>query len=169
MRYRWPRLLCCDRHLLATRYSLATRSRKLRRVKRALLLIGLFAAAADAATFVVPTDKALVQEAKAIVVASAGASHARWAPRGWIETATSMRVEEAIKGPLRAGDTFDVVELGGVVDGVGYAVPGSPAYAEGDRLLLFADMNTRGDWVAKSMALGAFAFAADRRGRELLL
>jgi Dual-action HEIGH metallo-peptidase len=138
-------------------------------VKRALLLIGFFAAAADAATFVVPTDKALVHEAKAIVVASAGASHARWAPGGWIETATSMRVEEAIKGPLRAGDTFDVVELGGVVDGVGYAVPGSPAYAEGDRLLLFADMNTRGDWVAKSMALGAFAFAADRRGRELLL
>jgi hypothetical protein len=138
-------------------------------VKRALLLLAFLAATADAATFVVPTDKALVRESAAIVLATAGASHARWAPGGWIETVTSMHVDEAIKGSLRAGDAFEIVELGGVVDGVGYAVAGSPAYADGDRLLLFADVNNRGSWVAKSMALGAFAFAADRRGRELLL
>jgi len=61
------------------------------------------ATSAHAATFLVPSDRALVTASKAIVVATAGESHGRWAAGGWIETVTELRVEEAIKGTIRAG------------------------------------------------------------------
>lgn len=138
-------------------------------MKRALVLIVLVAASAHAATFVVPDDKALIESSKAIVVATAGPSHSRWSDGGWIETVTTMRVDEAVKGPFRAGESFAIVELGGIVDGIGYLVPGSPRYSEGERVVVFAETNSRGSWVTKAMAVGAFAFASDRRGRELLL
>ena len=136
---------------------------------RRLLVLVLFAASVNAATFIVPDDRTLVDSSTAIVIATAGKSHGQWAAGGWIETVTAMRVDEAIKGPLHRGEAFEVAELGGVAGDAGYAVPGSPQYREGERLLLFLEENDRGAWAAKSMAIGAFAFAGDERGRELLV
>jgi hypothetical protein len=136
---------------------------------RSLIVALLIASTARAATFIVPSDRALVTASKAIVVATAGTSHGRWAPGGWIETVTELRVEEAIKGPIAAGETIHVTELGGIVDDVGYAVAGSPRYAEGQRVLLFLETNDRGEWVAKNMAVGKFDRAEDVRGRRLLV
>jgi hypothetical protein len=124
---------------------------------------------ARAATFLVPSDRTLAAASKAIVVATAGQSHARWAPGGWIETVTELHVDEAIKGAIDTGATIHVTELGGVVGEIGYAVAGSPAYAQGERVLLFLDTNDRGEWVTKNMAVGKFAHAEDIRGRRLLL
>jgi hypothetical protein len=136
---------------------------------RLLLPLILFASAAHAATFIVPSDRALVTASKAIVVATAGASHGRWAPGGWIETVTELRVEEAIKGPVAAGETIHVTELGGMVGDIGYVVAGSPRYVEGQRVLLFLETNDRGEWVAKNMAVGKFDPAEDVKGRRLLV
>jgi hypothetical protein len=136
---------------------------------RFLIPLVLFASAAHAATFIVPSDRALVIASKAIVVATAGASHGRRAPGGWIETVTELRVEEAIKGPVAAGETIGVTELGGMVGDIGYIVAGSPRYAEGERVLLFLETNDRGEWVAKNMAVGKFARAEDVTGRRLLM
>src|SRR5438270_2657247 len=134
------------------------------------LIFGLLVAnAAHAATFIVPSDRALVTASTAIVVATAGTSHGRWAPGGWIETVTELRVEEAIKGPVAAGETIRVIELGGMVGGIGYVVAGSPKYAEGQRVLLFLETNDRGEWVSKNMAIGKFDHAEDVRGRRLLV
>src|SRR3954464_9722620 len=126
-------------------------------------------ATAHAATFLVPSDRALVTASKAIVIATAGESHSRWAPGGWIETVTELRVEEAIKGPIAAGETIRVTELGGMVGDIGYVVAGSPRYAEGQRVLLFLETNDRGEWVSKNMAVGKFDPAEDVKGRRLLL
>jgi len=109
-----------------------------------------------AATFLVPPDSTMITVSKAIVVATAGESHARWAPGGWIETVTTMHVDEVIKG--RIADTFEVVELGGTIDGLTYLVAGAPRYANGERVLLMLETNDRGEWAAKNMALGKFAF-----------
>jgi hypothetical protein len=136
---------------------------------RILIFALLIASTAQAATFIVPSDRALVTASKAIVVATAGASCGRWAPGGWIETVTELRVEEAIKGPVAAGETIRVVELGGMVGDIGYAVAGSPRYAEGKRVLLFLETNDRGEWVAKNMAVGKFERAEDVKGRRLLV
>src|SRR5436309_7470157 len=102
--------------------------------RRSLIFALLIASTARAATFIVPSDRALVTASKAIVVATAGTSHGRWAPGGWIETVTELRVEEAIKGSIAAGETIHVTELGGIVEDVGYVVAGSPRYGEGQRV-----------------------------------
>ncbi len=125
--------------------------------------------AGHAATFIVPSDRVLVTASKAIVVGVAGQSHARWSPGGWIETVTTLRVEEAIKGTVTEGTTIQVTELGGMVGSVGYFVAGSPRYAEGERVLLFLETNDRGEWVAKNMAVGKFEPAEDLKGRRLLV
>jgi hypothetical protein len=136
---------------------------------RCLILGVLVASTAHAATFIVPSDRALVTASKAIVIATAGTSHGRWAPGGWIETVTELRVEEAIKGPVAAGETIRVTELGGMVGDIGYLVAGSPRYAEGERVLLFLETNDRGEWAAKNMAVGKFEHAEDVRGRRMLV
>jgi len=136
---------------------------------RTLVLLILLSASARAATFIVPSDRALVGASKAIVVATAGESQGRRAPGGWIETVTELRVDEAIKGPIAAGDTIHVTELGGMVGEIGYVVAGSPRYAVGSRVLLFLEMNNRGEWVSKNMAVGKFDRAVDVRGRRLLV
>jgi hypothetical protein len=136
---------------------------------RLLIVTLAIASTAHAATFIVPSDRALVTASKAIVIATAGTSHGRWALGGWIETVTELRVEEAIKGPAAAGETIHVTELGGMVGDIGYVVAGSPRYAEGQRVLLFLETNDRGEWVAKNMAVGKFDRAEDVRGRRLLI
>src|SRR5437588_4262895 len=136
---------------------------------RSLIFAILIASTARAATFIVPSDRALVTASKAIVVATAGTSHGRWAPGGWIETVTELRIEEGIKGPVAAGESIRVTELGGMVGEIGYVVAGSPRYIEGQRVLLFLETNDRGEWVAKNMAVGKFEHADDVRGRRLLV
>jgi Dual-action HEIGH metallo-peptidase len=137
-------------------------------MKRLAVLLLLAALPAGAATFLIPDDRSLVDASTAIVVGTAGASYTRVAPGGWIETVTSMTVDEAIKGTA-ANATIDVVELGGVAGGRGYFVPGAPRYDAGERVLLFLETNDRGEWVAKNMAIGKFAFRRDDAGRRVLL
>ena len=129
----------------------------------------LLAGTVNAATFLVPADRTLVTASKAIVVATAGESRGRWAPGGWIETVTELRIDEAIKGPVSAGETIHVTELGGFAGEIGYIVAGSPKYAPGERTLLFLETNDRGEWVAKNMVVGKFAPAVDTAGRRLLV
>jgi hypothetical protein len=138
---------------------------------RAAISIALLLAAstASAATFLVPSDRTLVTASKAIVVATAGESHGRWAPGGWIETVSELRVDEAIKGEISSGETIHVTELGGSAGKINYIVAGSPKYAPGERLLLFLETNDRGEWVAKNMVVGKFAPAQDTSGRRLLV
>jgi hypothetical protein len=128
-------------------------------MKRLLALAAFATTSAIAATFLVPTDETLVRASKAIVVATAGESHSRRAPGGWIETVTSLRVDEAIKGPMQTGEMIDVVELGGAIGDIAYTVPGSPQYEAGERVLLFLETNDRNEWVSKNMVVGKFAFA----------
>jgi hypothetical protein len=137
-------------------------------MKRLAVLLLLVAVPAGAATFLVPDDRALVDASKAIVVATAGESHGRIAAGGWIETVTTLHVGEVIKGAIDT-ETIDVVELGGIAGNLGYAVAGAPRYDAGERVLLFLETNDRGEWVAKNMAVGKFAFRRDGAGRRLLL
>jgi hypothetical protein len=136
----------------------------------ALLLLLLAALSSRAATFLVPDDATLVRASRAIAIATAGESRVRRAPEGWLETVTSLRVDEAVKGPISAGATIEVTELGGTLGELAYVVPGAPRYAPGERVLLFLETNARGEWTAKNMAVGKFSFAGDlllRDAREL--
>lgn len=134
---------------------------------RLALLLVLAAPQLFAATFVVPDDRALIANADAVVVATPLEWRTRWT-NPWIETVTTMHVDESIRGPLAEGATFEVVELGGEYRGIGYAVPGAPRYPAGERVLLILGRTDRGEWASKAMAIGKFAFTRDARGRELL-
>jgi len=138
------------------------------RVARIVAVLAI-ATRLNAASFIVPDDKALVRASKAVVIATAGESRSQWNMRGWIETVTTMHVDEAIRGPLHDGETFEVTELGGTVGAMSYIVPGSPAYASGARVLLFLETTSRGAWCAKNMAVGKFDYVNDARGRQLLV
>ena len=144
----------------------------LRQMKRAVsVLVFFFAgAAAHAATFLVPSDHDLIASAEAIAVVTAGDAQARWSENGrWIETVTTLHIDEAIKGPVSAGSTIDVTELGGETGGMGYIVAGAPRYPKGERALVFLQHDDRGNWTTKTMALGKFSFANDVAGRPLLV
>ena len=65
---------------------------------RLFLLSAAIAIPATAATFVVPSDREMVQRADAIVIASAAYSSSQVNGDGGIETVTQMFVEEVIKG-----------------------------------------------------------------------
>jgi hypothetical protein len=109
----------------------------------------------------------MVRASRAVVTGTAGASRGRWAPGGWIETVTTIDVDEVIKGS--AGTSIDVVELGGKIDGVGYMVPGAAHFTPGEHVLLFLQTNDRGEWVPKEMCVGKFGEQVDAAGRRLLL
>lgn len=135
-------------------------------MQRLLFLAAFVASTASAATFIVPTDEGLVRASKAIIVGTAGESHGRWAPGGWIETVTELRIDESIKGPIEPGRSINVTELGGAVGEIAYTVPGSPRYAPGERVLLFLETNSRGEWVSKNMVVGKFTFTGGLLLRE---
>src|SRR4051794_23035105 len=105
--------------------------------KRLVPLAGvLIVGSMQAATFVVPDDRVEVRGAEAIVVASALESHTILTDQDAIETVTTMSIEEVLKGAV-GGDTFEVVEPGGVYGERGTFIPGIPRFQNGERTLLF--------------------------------
>jgi hypothetical protein len=120
-----------------------------------------------AATFVVPSDRAMVQRANAIVVATATNSYAQATPEGGIETVTAFTLEESLKGMPFGVQAFEVHEPGGELDGRVMAVPGTPQFTPGERLLLFLTRTPRGTWAATDLVLGAFHLLSDRAGRHV--
>jgi len=134
-----------------------------------LLLVSLILAtvSASGATFVVRSDRDLVERADAIVIASALTSYTRLTDAGGVETVTPMSIEETIKGSVPS--TADVVEPGGAYKKQVMIVPGSPQFAEGQRMLLFL-MSTGPDrWSVLDLVVGKFTFATDKLGQKLLL
>jgi hypothetical protein len=120
-----------------------------------------------AATFIVPPDRDMVRQAKAIVVASALNSHTRLNDAGGIETVTVMSIEEVIKGEI-SGDTFEVYEPGGVYANRRTIIPGIPRFTDGDRYVLFL-MQYKGTWRILNLVLGKFTFQSDISGHEVLV
>ena len=93
------------------------------------------------------------------VVASALESHAILTDENAIETVTTMSIEEVIKGPLH-GDTFEVIEPGGLYRDRGTFIPGIPRFQDGERSLLFL-VKTAAGWRVRNIALGKFSFATE--------
>ena len=138
-------------------------------MRRSLLAVSLivFASSSFAITYLVPSDRDLVQRADAIVVATALASHAEINAGGIVNTIARLSVERLIKGDV--ADSIDVVEWGGSVGNVATMIPGSPRYEDGRRYLIFLRKTASGEWRTFGFGLGKFAFDTDLRGRALLL
>ena len=119
------------------------------------MLLCLVALPLAAATYVVPSDRVLAAQADAIVVGTAGASHAQWTAEGSIETVTDVAVSEVVKGD-RSIATLQVHEPGGVIGGQAVELPGMPRFAPGERVILLLAWTPRQTWAVLDLALGHF-------------
>ncbi|HEV7487291.1 MAG TPA: M57 family metalloprotease [Thermoanaerobaculia bacterium] len=131
-----------------------------------LLIVSLLAAATSlqAITYIVPTDRDLVHEADAIVLAKAMCSYSQVSPDGRIVTVAELDVTRSLKGAFRKGDTLRLSEIGGSLTNITLAVPGSPRYENGVDYLVFVAVSQSGETATYGMGLGRFKKVTDLHG-----
>jgi len=140
------------------------------RMRRSLMIIvglSLTASAAFSASFFVPSDRAMIARADAIVVATAQQSFTRISGYGWIETVTPIDVDETMKGDIR-GD-LAVHEPGGTLGSTTRFIAGVPRFAAGERVILFLTRTPQQTWAVTDLVLGKFRLEMGRAGRTLAL
>jgi hypothetical protein len=121
---------------------------------------------ARAASFVVPSDREMVRQSTAVVVASALSSHTELNENNLIETVTTISVEDVLKGSVPA-DVFAIKEPGGEYEGRITTIPGVPRFRDGGRYVLFLIRTDHGVWRVLNLALGKFTFDTDILGRDV--
>lgn len=127
----------------------------------------LFATSAFAVVYIVPTDRDLAKRAEAIVIATAGESHAELTAGGGIATIAQLNIESVLKGTVEK--SIRLVEPGGILTERAKLIPGSPRYEEGKRYLVFLRKNAEGEWATWGFQMGQFEVRTDLRGRELAI
>lgn len=120
-----------------------------------------------AVTYVVPADRVEVERSKAIIIGRVLRSHVESSPQFGIETVTYVILEETIKGSV--GNIIQIHEPGGILGDQASVIPGVPAFNEGDRVLLFLHQRASGEYSVTDLQLGAFHFAKDVVGRDLVI
>ncbi|HEX9671131.1 MAG TPA: matrixin family metalloprotease, partial [Thermoanaerobaculia bacterium] len=120
-----------------------------------LLLIALAAAPLSAATYLMPSDETLADQAP--VIAAVRVTDSGPAPlRAGIATDYVVEVDEVVKGDL-PGSTVVVRVPGGEMEGdLELRVSGAPRFAPGERALLFLVPNRDGSYGVLHLFLGAF-------------
>lgn len=137
-------------------------------LRRAIAFLFLICAAPlFAASYFVPEDRVLIQSAEHIVIATAISSHAEVNGMGGAHTVTDLRIEQVLKGDRANGDTLRLYTMGGVVGNVHQLIFGAPVYRDGQRYLVLAETNSRGELTTLGLALGKFALMTDYRGRQV--
>lgn len=121
----------------------------------------------SAVTYVIPEDRDLVLQARAIVAATGQSSYSQLAADGRIVTICELRVDDVLKGDLAAGGLLRLTELGGVVGDRMFGVPGAPRYAAGARYIVFVGDNGMGELSTFGMGMGRFVIQTDATGREI--
>jgi len=131
------------------------------------LVVTVIAASAQAIVYIVPSDRDLVNNAQAIVIGTAIASHPELTAMGGIVTVADLRIEGVLKGAV-SEDSIRIVEPGGFMTDRAVMIPGSPRFEQGTRYLLLLEKSPAGDWRTLGFQLGQFEFITDLRGIEYL-
>lgn len=127
----------------------------------------LISTSAFAGSYILPSDEELVRRADAIGTFTVTAANSYYGADGLIYTRYSLSTGERIKGELASASTY-VTEMGGVVGSRMFSVSTSPAYAPGERVLVF--LARRGDtWSTLDGQMGKFTFARGPDGSEILV
>ncbi len=143
----------------------STTTRALAAAALLLLPVAGGATAAEATTYVLPRDAALVDQAD--IVAQVSVEAIEPAPiAGPPATDHFVQIERVLKGYV-AGGTVVVRVPGGIgPDGVGLRIWGAPELAVGERALLFLAPRGDGTYGVLHLLLGAF-FEVDAGGRRM--
>jgi hypothetical protein len=134
-----------------------------------LLLLSLSAVATSlfAVSYVVPPDRFEIERSAAIITGRVLSSHVETSARFGIETVTEVVVEESIKG--ESGPVVRIHEPGGRVGDEARLMAGVPEFTDGERVLLFLAQRDGGDYTVNDLQLGAFHFAKNVAGLELVV
>jgi hypothetical protein len=138
---------------------------------RALAVVGIafLAGSTVRATSIVPPQNLgeVAHTSNAVLLAQAGTSTV--AQRGpLLFTLTTFRVLEVVAGELARGDQFTVEAPGGELNGITWAVPGSPRFEPGEVYMLFLDQKTSGEWRPRMLAYGLLHRIRGRDASNLL-
>jgi len=135
----------------------------------ALIAVLLLASPVVATTIIPAADPGeLALDSTAVFLARAGSSRAVVRP-GFISTETEFEVLSVVKGPLTVGEMVFTTVPGGVKDGVGWAVAGSPRFAEGQVYLFFADLGPDGRWRPRLLADSVLRRETEKDGTRVLV
>ncbi len=127
----------------------------------ATALVIITALGAGAASLVPPSDLGELART-ADLVALARAESSRVERSGSLpRTVTRFHLVERVSGSNVSG-TFEVAEVGGTIDGVGFAAPGIPVYRAGATYLLFLSRRPDGRWGSTLLAYGLLELDVDR-------
>lgn len=133
----------------------------------ALTALFIFVPLASAATFVVPPDEWMIDDASAIVAGIVTDSFPRLTASGDIETVFVLAVDEVLKGTLIA-KRVEVVEWGGRIGDRWMWASGAPRYELGKRYLIFMTENRNREWSTQHLTLGRFQFIHSDAGDLLV-
>jgi hypothetical protein len=115
----------------------------------------------SAMTYVSVDFPTLVGEARAIVIGRVVALQPRWREgRRGIETVLTLDVERYLKGQF--GPTVALAVPGGQMGRYRAVVPGAPAFAEGEELVLFLAADAPGAAHLLGLGQGVFRIMTDR-------
>jgi len=139
-----------------------------------LLILGLLASAvptAHATSFREISFADLVEKTEAVVQVKVVSTTSEWTAIPDLRTTAELEVVRSLHGPLTAGQTFDVVEVGGTVDDYTVEAVGFPKFREGDNLVVFLSRWTDGsnDWRVHMYGQGFYEVVKDAAGRDALI
>jgi len=122
--------------------------------------------AAHATTIVLPSDEQLIDKSP-VIVSGTVLSNMPVERDGNIWTVTRVAVTRAIKGSTEA--TITIHELGGVQGDRITKIFGAPEFTEGERVLLFLEPASHGDYRVMDLFVGKFSEGKALDGRRLWL
>lgn len=123
---------------------------------------------ASATSFIVSSDRQLIEKADAIVRGVVASRRVVESDRGFIETLYEFAVTRGLKGEVAEGTSITVVSPGGNIDGRFLLVESAAHFAEKEELLLFLT-SENGRWTPTDMTLGKFSPALTTRGYSVLV
>jgi hypothetical protein len=125
------------------------------------------AGAAQATSFVVPSDDELIAKSQVIVTGTIEGAYVEERD-GMIQTVYELRVERSLKGEAHSSELLRFWSLGGVLGDRGLFVAGAPHFDQGDRVLMFLT-SQKGILTPTDLTLGKFRFVVSTSGDRLLV
>jgi hypothetical protein len=135
----------------------------------ALILVSSVASASIVLKLDVPD---MTRLSHAVVVGQVVDTRSEWnSKHEYIQTFTTIRVENPAKGAHEAGQIITVRELGGSVGDYNQAMIGAPTYAPGEKVLVFLERaadGTPGIFQTLALSAGKFIVSTDSQtGRTI--
>lgn len=119
-------------------------------------IAGWMASPSSATTLVYNGDVALAEQSQAVVIAKVAGVRAEPGERGGVRTRVSLEEVQVVAGAVAPG-SLELLEWGGELGERNETIFGAPQYRKGERVLVFLERTSGGNWRTTNLALGKYA------------